>query len=81
MNNHSRTCNFNDMNLIESQPETKYGFVSVYNFMCSKCGYIFKLATSPRTGPYLNLNYAAVLGSLSIGIGFSQLQEFTGMAL
>lgn len=81
MNNHSNTCSFNDMKLVDRQPETKYGFISVYNFMCSKCSYISKLTTSPRSGSYLNLNYAAVLGSLSIGIGFSQLQEFTGTAL
>lgn len=69
------------MKLIECQPETKYGLVSVFNFMCSNCSYIYKLTTTPRSGPHFNLNYAAVLASLSIGIGFSQLQEFTGMAL
>lgn len=81
MNTHSDTCNFNDMKLIEHQPETKYGLIRVYNLMCSKCGYISKLRTYDKSGPHLNLNYAAVLGSLSIGIGFSQLQEFTGESM
>lgn len=67
------------MKPIGSQPETKYGLISVCNFMCSKCGFIAKLRTSPKSGPHFNLNYAAVLGSLSIGIGFTQLQEFTGL--
>lgn len=65
------------MKLIENQPETKYGFISVYNYMCKKSGYISKLRTSAKDGPVFNLNYAAVLSSASIGIGFSQLQEFT----
>lgn len=77
MNSHSSTCNFNDMELAKA--ETKLGFVSRFRFVCEKCLYIHILETSVQRDDKFGLNYESVLAAMCIGIGFSQLEQFTGI--
>lgn len=78
MNSHSDKCNFNDMNLLSGHEEHKRGFNVSYTFICSKCSHIYHLKNTKQTDSQVDLNFAAVFASFSIGIGCSQLQEFTG---
>lgn len=66
------------MNLLTGHEEHKQGFNVTCTFMCSKCSHIYKLKNTKQTESQLDLNFAAVFASFSIGIGCSQLQEFTG---
>ncbi|XP_022177421.1 uncharacterized protein LOC111038573 [Myzus persicae] len=59
--------------------EIHVGFLSKFKFKCRMCG-IKTLILSEKTGEpteHLPINEAAVNGTLSIGIGHSQLSEFT----
>lgn len=65
--------------------ETKFGYRSNLYFECTKCNYIDVVRTSDAkksteemteaTEP--DVNYAAVLGTMSIGSSFSHLEEFS----
>lgn len=76
MNSHSSSCNFNDMNLVK---EVRRGLLNRLRFVCSKCFYIHVLETCVKQEDTFSLNYECVLGAMNIGIGFSQLQLFTGI--
>lgn len=65
------------MYLVPGYEELKQGFNSSFKFMCSKCSVIVTLKTS-KENEFMNLNYAAVVAAFAIGIGQSQLEEFTG---
>lgn len=62
--------------------ETRSGLSSVFNIQCSKCGKINNVHTSKhhRTGSRgpkaSDINSRAVLGSLHIGVGQTQLNNF-----
>lgn len=62
--------------------ETRSGLSSVFNIQCSKCGRINNVHTSNhhRTGSRgpkaSDINSRAVLGSLHIGVGQTQLNNF-----
>ena len=61
---------------------TRSGLSSVFNIQCSKCGKINNIHTSNhhRTGSRgpkaSDINSRAVLGSLHIGVGQTQLNNF-----
>lgn len=66
-------CSFNDMDLIS---ETRSGLQSNINFKCKMCG----LEKSIKTNNYenevtININEAAVVGTLSSGGGYSHLSQ------
>ncbi|XP_037047882.1 uncharacterized protein LOC119082468 [Bradysia coprophila] len=62
-----------------AKPEMKRGFVSYLRLICKKCNYLHVMKTCERRSDQFDLNYESVLGSMLIGIGFSQLEEFTGV--
>ncbi|KAL4123337.1 hypothetical protein QTP88_015534 [Uroleucon formosanum] len=75
---HTRSfgCSFLNMDFVS---EIHVGFLSKFKFKCRMCG-IKTLILSEKTGEpteHLPINEAAVNGTLSIGIGHSQLSEFT----
>lgn len=74
---HSEQCKFFDMRL--AKQEYKVGFVSVFQFVCRKCGYTHILKTSENRKDQFDCNYESVLGAMLIGIGYSQLEEFSGV--
>lgn len=76
INTHSLSCSFNDMRLTKL---TKMGFITYFRFVCRKCRYVHTLKTSVSRKDQFDLNYESVFGAMCIGIGFSQLQEFTGI--
>lgn len=62
--------------------ETKFGYRSNLYFECTKCNFIdvvrtsnAKKSTEEMAEP--DVNYAAVLGTMSIGSSFSHLEEFS----
>lgn len=61
--------------------EIKNGFHSKLILYCSNCGKEFPVSTSKdeKTADTLDLNSTAVLASNMIGIGFSQLEQFTSV--
>lgn len=76
LNSHSKDCNFNDMVLIK---ETKFGFQSRFTFCCEKCGYLDYLTTTTENDEMLNINATAVLATLSVGLSYSTLVEFSSV--
>lgn len=73
---HSKDCNFNDMVLIK---ETKFGFQSRFTFCCEKCGYLDYLTTTTENYEMPNINATAVLATLSVGLSYSTLVEFSSV--
>lgn len=75
LNRHSNTCDFNDMVL---KKETKFGYRSNLYYECTKCRHIDAVRTfNPEKSTEPNINYAAVLGIMSIGSTFAHLEEFS----
>jgi len=66
-------CSFVNMTFIS---EKKYGLRSTFKFKCDICNIIMSI-DSEKSKPenYLPINEAAVSGSISAGIGFTQLSE------
>lgn len=57
--------------------ETKRGLMSVFTFRCSSCTNTVKVnSCAPKNPSQSNVNQSAVLGIVSIGLGFYHLQEF-----
>lgn len=77
INMHSKTCNFNDMRLAKA--EAKKGFVSILRMVCRKCNYVYVIKTCKHSEDQFDFNYECVLSSMLIGIGYTQLEEFTGV--
>lgn len=68
-------CSFLDMDFISEKQE---GFRSVFKFSCKMCNlitYIFSEKKNPLN--YIPLNVAIVSGTIGVGIGYSQLAEFS----
>lgn len=57
--------------------ESKRGYKSSYLFVCAKCGYTDTVKNTDSDTLKPDLNYAAVLAAMSIGISYSQLNEFS----
>ncbi|KAK4882450.1 hypothetical protein RN001_005769 [Aquatica leii] len=55
--------------------EIRKGFISEFTLKCDLCKVEYKVTSDENDGK-LNTNGAAVLGAISIGCGFSQLNEF-----
>lgn len=69
-----RKCNKGNMNF---EKETKRGLMSIFTFRCSSCEKTAKInSCAPKNLCQSNVNQSAVLGILSIGLGFYHLQEF-----
>jgi len=55
--------------------EKKCGFKSIFTFQCAMCN--IKKTVSTENDFFMSINTSAVLGVISIGGGFRQLQKFT----
>src|ERR1700755_308844 len=82
---HSRTrnCSFVDCRLLK---EVKHGLSSKLVFECSKCerknlslNLCDEFDMINLENDELDLTYSTVLGAITIGCGFSQLEEFFGI--
>ncbi|KAK4875812.1 hypothetical protein RN001_012234 [Aquatica leii] len=76
INRHSEQfqCSLNDMTVTK---EIRNGLESQIFMICRMCNYKCKLKTSDSTDSQtLNLNLSAVNGIMSIGCGYSHLDEF-----
>ncbi|KAF2888593.1 hypothetical protein ILUMI_17580, partial [Ignelater luminosus] len=62
-------------NKIEIVNEIKKGFISQFVLQCNVCKVEHTISTDKNDGR-LNTNGAAVTGTISIGCGFSQVNEF-----
>ena len=62
-------------NTVRILKEVRKGFISEFVLICDLCKVEHKVY-SDKTDGKLNTNGAAVLGAISIGCGFSQLNEF-----
>lgn len=62
VNEHSETCNFNDMYIAGS----KKGFVSHFRFVCRKCRYSHVIKTCQHGNDQFDFNYECVLASMLI---------------
>lgn len=65
-------CGFKNMKIIG---EKKFGFKSIFTFQCAMCN--IKKTVSTENDLFMPINTSAVLGMISIGGGFRQLEEFT----
>ncbi|KAL4123062.1 hypothetical protein QTP88_015294 [Uroleucon formosanum] len=65
-------CGFKNMYVIG---EKKLGFKSIFTFQCAMCN--IKKTVSTENNFCMPINTSAVLGVISIGGGFRQLEEFT----
>lgn len=75
INDHSPfSCNISHTKVIGEQ---KNGFNSIITLQCSMCNVKFKLCTEDPSDVTVPINTAIVSGVLSIGAGYSQLQQFT----
>ncbi|XP_036149752.1 uncharacterized protein LOC118647911 [Monomorium pharaonis] len=72
--NHARgiECQFKDWILINSR---RLGFLTKIFFKCRMCNYEAYFWSHPQKDDTLNINSAAVAGTITTGIGFAQLQE------
>lgn len=68
-------CSFLNMEFVSEKQE---GFRSVFKFSCKMCK-IITCISSEKSNPlnYIPINDAVVSGTIGIGIGFSQLVEFS----
>lgn len=69
---HSQTCHVEDMKCTD---ETRKGFLSIFEFTCTKCGHKQKINSFDH-GIAVDLNSAAVLGITAVGLGAYHLNEF-----
>lgn len=75
----NKNCEFEDITLIET-PKTVTGLKHYFTFKCTKCEGEMTVGNVPEANQKkMDINDAAVLGCLTIGIGFSQLQELLGI--
>lgn len=75
MASHPTTCTYGKFELVR---EVKCGLTSVLVHQCKVCEREFRVPTE-RPGRTGTINDSAVWGSLSIGIGYSQLEELLGV--
>lgn len=68
-------CSFIDMEYIS---EVNYGFLSIFTFKCKICKVITKLRSEYVHHSERHINKAAVNACQAIGIGHTQLVEFSG---
>lgn len=70
-----KKCNIGEM-IFES--EFKKGLISIFRFRCTHCAKTKRIDSCPpaKTNTYANVNEAAVLGIVSIGLGRYHLEEF-----
>ncbi|KAJ8677272.1 hypothetical protein QAD02_013059 [Eretmocerus hayati] len=75
--NHSEdaSCTFTKLNLVSTDNK---GLSKLFKYECGNCGLSKSISSTPDTGTSLDLNSAAIIGSLTIGIGQSQLEELLG---
>lgn len=74
LNNHSPIgCTFSDMEIIS---EKRHGLISGIKMKCKMCNYSKVIWTECQQNNMMNSNIAAVTGIMSIGGGFSNLNEF-----
>ncbi|XP_031332942.1 uncharacterized protein LOC116163225 isoform X1 [Photinus pyralis] len=65
-------CSFFDMDI---QSEKIEGLESIFTFKCKVCGKIDSVRSCGGSATFHSTNQAGIIGSLSIGIGYSQLAE------
>jgi hypothetical protein len=53
------------------------GFESVWTFKCKTCNLIMTITSESNESNYLPLNTAIASGTVAIGIGYTQLAEFS----
>ncbi|XP_050537060.1 uncharacterized protein LOC126903111 [Daktulosphaira vitifoliae] len=71
-------CSFLDM---EFKNEIRKGYNSVFYFKCKMCGTTSSFTSENQNeNKYLEINQAIVNGTLAIGIGYTQLSEFSASA-
>lgn len=58
--------------------EIRIGYYCAWLFKCSMCNITTKIE-SEETGKYIDVNEATVTASIGIGIGYSQLNEFSAI--
>lgn len=58
--------------------EIRNGYYSTWLFKCSMCNITTKME-SEETGKYIEVNKATVNASIGIGIGYTQLKEFSAI--
>lgn len=66
-------CSFTELDLIA---ETQIGLESKFTFRCRLCNQKFIIIGDNCSENYLNINMCAVAGTIAIGAGHSQLNEF-----
>ena len=73
LNNHSMLgCNLNDIIVVS---ETKHGFRSSFRFECKMCRHKKTIWSEETVKGVKNVNIDAVAGIISIGVGYSNLEE------
>jgi len=72
--NHARgiECLFKDWHLVKDR---RCGLLTQFFFKCQMCNYEDSFWSHPTDNNILNLNTAITAGSITIGIGYAQLQE------
>jgi len=72
--NHARgiECQFKDWKLINSR---RNGLMTQLFFKCQLCNYEANIWSEPTEPETLDVNTAAVAGTITVGIGFAQLEE------
>lgn len=69
---HEESCTLNKLELVNSR---KKGFIEDVFLQCITCKVKVKYCSQPEDTDSLNINDAMVLGSLTAGSGFSNMQE------
>lgn len=71
-------CSFLDMELV---CETQYGFRSSFHFVCKICDSKLIIHSEKKDpSPFIPINEAIVNGTISAGLGYSQLAELSASA-
>ncbi|XP_070523169.1 uncharacterized protein [Cardiocondyla obscurior] len=72
--NHARgiECQFKDWILVNSQ---RHGLLTQFFFKCKMCHFETNIWSEPKRPDMLDINKATVAGTITVGIGYAQLQE------
>jgi hypothetical protein len=73
-NNHARgiECQFKDWKLVNSR---RRGLLTQLFFKCQMCNYEANIWSEPTESEQLDINTAAVAATVTVGIGYAQLEE------
>lgn len=75
--NHSVLCSLDDIEFVK---EVRRGLLSIFYFKCKMCKEALKFGSEEVIAEKMDVNLAMISGAVSVGNGYSQMQEITAVA-